>query len=251
MLAACQLPPGGVPTTDEVTVASVADGDTIEVTRNSGESESVRLVGINAPERGACHFAEAREYLTGEILGDRVLLETVGIDRFGRILAFVSRGDTNMNESLVSRGHAIALTPDEGTLASRQLLLAEKEAAEADRGLWADDACGAEGPIPPVRITEFRFDPEGPDGDVLDQEFVVITNEGSSGLDISGWTLRDESSLHRHRFGSGTFLPAGESLKVTSASPSWDPGGGPVWNNEGDLILLMDESGRVVDAIRY
>ncbi len=211
----------------------------------------VRLVGINAPERDECHFTEARAYLADEILGSRVVLDTVGTDRFGRSLAFVSRGGTDLNESLVSHGHAIALTPEEETPASTRILMAERQAAEADRGLWADDACRAKGPIPPVRITEFEFDPDGPDGEILDREYAVISNEGRSDLDISGWTLRDESSLHRHRFGPGSFLPAGESLMVTSASPSWEPGGGPVWNNRGDLILLLDRSGRVIDAVRY
>ena len=227
------------------------DGDTIEVMLLSGETEVVRLIGVNAPERGECHSDEATDYLAGEILGRDVTLETVGTDRFGRSLAFVSAGDTDLNERLVRRGHAIAVTPDEETSSSSRLLLAEKEAAEAGLGLWAEDACGAEGPLPPVQVIDFEFDPEGPDEDMLDQEFVVISNEGASELDIGGWTLRDESSLHRHRFRSGTVLPAGISVVVTSASPSWDPGGGPVWNNEGDLILLMDRSGRVVDAIRY
>lgn len=250
-MAACQPLFVDAPIGEEVAVTSITDGDTFEVTRSSGETEVVRLAGINAPERGECHFAEATDYLADQTLGRDIVLEKVGIDRFGRSLAYVSRGDIDLNESLVAHGHAIALTPDEETSDSTRLLHAEREAAESDLGLWADDACGAEGPIPPARITSFEVDPEGPDGDILDEEFVVVSNEGGSELDIGDWTLRDESSLHRHRFPIGTLIPIGGSVVVTSASPSWDPGGGPVWNNQGDLILLMDRSGRVVDAVRY
>ena len=38
---------------------------------------------------------------------------------------------------------------------------------------------------------------------------------------------------------------------VTSADPGWDPGGGPVWNNSGDMALLLDRHGRVVARWRY
>lgn len=247
----CQPVSIHTPTSQEAVVASVRDGDTIEVIQASGAPAVVRLAGINAPEAGECHFAQARDYVSDEILGVTVMLETVGTDRFGRTLAFVSSGDVDVNESLVALGHAIALTPDPGTPRTDRLLRAEEEAAENDRGLWADDVCGAIGPIPPVRIDGFDFDPDGPDGESLEDELVVISNDSSSRVDISDWVLRDESSLHRHVFQPGTSLAAGESLTVTSASPSWEPGGGPIWNNDGDLILLMDRSGRVVDAVRY
>lgn len=223
----------------------------MEVVQTSGASFVVRLAGINAPEADECHFEPARDYLTDVVLGATVVLETVGTDRFGRTLAFVSVGGIDVNESLVSRGHAIALTSDPKTPDADRLLKAEEQAAEDDRGLWADDVCGAIGPIPPVRIDGFESNPDGPDEQRLEQELVVLSNDGDAYIDISNWVLRDESSLHRHVFEPGTRLTPGESLTVTSASPSWEPGGGPIWNNAGDLILLTDQSGRVVDAVRY
>lgn len=250
-MIACQPIPVDTPTDQEAVVTSVTDGDTIEVVLPSGASVEVRLAGINAPEADECHFAQAREYLMHETLEATVRLETVGTDRFGRTLAFVSVGDMDVNEALVANGHAIALTPDPEARAEDQLLEVEEEAIAMDRGLWADDVCGAAGPIPSVRITGFDFNPDGPDDERVDRELVVISNEGSADIDISAWVLRDESSLHRHVFEPGTLVAAGESLTVTSASPSWEPGGGPVWNNDGDLIMLIDEDGRVVDAVRY
>ena len=72
-----------------------------------------------------------------------------------------------------------------------------------------------------------------------------------SATDISGWTVRDESSAHRCRFADGTEAVAGETRRVTSADPCWEPGRSPVWNNGGDLVLLLDENGRVVANARY
>jgi micrococcal nuclease len=250
-MTACQPNLVDAPIGQEAVVASVTDGDTIEVIQASGGSVTVRLAGLNSPEASECHFTQSRDYLVDEILGATIMLETLGTDRFGRTLAFVTVGGVEINESLVERGHAIALTPDPETPEAHRLLRAEKEAEANDRGLWADDVCGATGPIPTVRIAAFEFNPDGPDDERLEQEVVVISNEGSSEIDISRWVLRDESSLHRHLFEPGTRLSPGESLSITSADPLWEPGGGPVWNNDGDLIMLLDTSGRVVDAVRY
>jgi hypothetical protein len=38
---------------------------------------------------------------------------------------------------------------------------------------------------------------------------------------------------------------------VTSIDPCWDPGDSSVWNNGGDMTLLLDASGRVVTRHRY
>ena len=40
-------------------------------------------------------------------------------------------------------------------------------------------------------------------------------------------------------------------LTITSDDPGWDPGGSPVWSNDGDIVMLLDRHGRVVDHWRY
>ena len=52
-------------------VASVTDGDTFELQNGVG----VRLIGIDAPNRGVAKWDEAREALTGLINDKRVFLE--------------------------------------------------------------------------------------------------------------------------------------------------------------------------------
>ncbi|HEX5695493.1 MAG TPA: lamin tail domain-containing protein, partial [Acidimicrobiia bacterium] len=91
--------------------------------------------------------------------------------------------------------------------------------------------------------------PPGPDGESLDLERVVLT--AAEPIDLDGWTLRDESSAHRCSFRSGARIDPGAPLTVSSADPCWVPGSSPVWNNEGDLVLLLDPTGRVVARHRY
>jgi hypothetical protein len=70
-------------------------------------------------------------------------------------------------------------------------------------------------------------------------------------VDVGGWVIRDESSQHRCHLSSGAFIDQGEGLVVSSVDPCWDPGDSSVWNNGGDMALLLDPSGRVVARYRY
>lgn len=68
-------------------VESVIDGDNLLL--ESGQS--VRLIGINAPERGKEGFDEAKEKLDKLVTGKKVYLEydRTQDDQFGRIMAWV------------------------------------------------------------------------------------------------------------------------------------------------------------------
>lgn len=249
LLGAC-TPPSAVTTTGGVTVPPdaetvrpdhVVDGDTFEA-----GGIRFRLDGINAPDRGECMYEEARDRLE-DVLGATVALAATGTDQFGRTLARVHADGLWVNLDMVSAGLALASGGDD------VLLRAEDEAFRNRVGLWAVDACGAEGEIPAIAVEPALsvFDPPGPDEDVLGEEQVVLRNEGDHPVVLSGWKLRDESSLHRFTFAPGTTLAPREILVVSSADRGWDPGDNPVWNNGGDLVLVLDDHGRVIARHRY
>ena len=75
---------------EEAQVTRIIDGDTIEINRN----ESVRLLGINSPERGEPYYNEAKEFLENRTLNKSVKLEygKDKTDRYGRTLAYVFLG---------------------------------------------------------------------------------------------------------------------------------------------------------------
>lgn len=68
-------------------VASVIDGDTFELQNGVG----VRLIGINAPNRGEARWEEARGVLNSLIQNKRVFLEydRYQDDKYGRVLAWI------------------------------------------------------------------------------------------------------------------------------------------------------------------
>jgi Lamin Tail Domain/Staphylococcal nuclease homologue len=217
-------------------VTWIYDGDTIAVDIERG-SIDVRLLDVNAPERDECFYGESLDYQIETLKGRDVSLDIdADPDQFGRTLAYVWDGDRNVNLDLVQAGLAIATTPDSGG----GFLADEEEAFQSGTGLWSDDACGS-GPIPNVIIV--ALDSSG--------ETIVIINEETTMTDLSGWTLRDESSRHRYRFPTGVTIQPGARLTISSDDGNWDPGGSSVWNNDGDMALLLDRDGRVVYRWRY
>jgi len=71
----------------KVKVAKILDGDTFE----TDQTLTIRMIGIDAPNRGSEGYDEAKEYLADLIGGETVGLEYdyYQDDKYGRILAYV------------------------------------------------------------------------------------------------------------------------------------------------------------------
>ena len=98
-------------------VERVADGDTI-LLKNG---ERVRLIGIDAPEKGEKCFQEAKNRLQQLVLGKQVVLlkDVSERDRYGRLVRFVYADNLFVNLVLVQEGLALAFEfePDTGKAA--------------------------------------------------------------------------------------------------------------------------------------
>ena len=92
---------------NSASLLSIGDGDTITVTEGSGRIK-VRLACIDAPETSQSPYGmEARRALQGLLpIGSQVTLRTKATDRYGRSIAEVLKGSTNINQSLVGSGNA-------------------------------------------------------------------------------------------------------------------------------------------------
>jgi micrococcal nuclease len=121
-------------------VSHVRDGDTIELTNGY----VIRLVQIDTPElsEGECYAQRARALLRRLLpLGTHVrIVEDPAldhVDQYGRRLAYVFKGDVNVNRALVARGAAGAwfFKGSRGRYA-RPLLAAERRARAERVGLW-------------------------------------------------------------------------------------------------------------------
>lgn len=138
-------------TQEETVVTRVVDGDTIEI--ESGQK--VRYIGIDTPETVhpqksvECFGIEAKSKNEGLVLGKQVILkaDVTNTDRYGRLLRYVyvrddSGNEIFVNDALVREGYAFSRTYPPDVMYQDQLLQAEHEAREAERGLWTN--CYAE-----------------------------------------------------------------------------------------------------------
>ncbi|WP_419662718.1 thermonuclease family protein [Desulfosarcina variabilis] len=92
-------------------VLRVYDGDTITIL-NAGQKQSIRLVGIDTPEKtrkknepGQPYSQKATKFLAGLALDKQVSIESYRTDRYGRILGVVWLGQMNVNLEMVRNGY--------------------------------------------------------------------------------------------------------------------------------------------------
>lgn len=241
---------------DGASVVEVVDGDTISVDLAGGR-ERVRLIGINAPERNECLAEEAGQRLRGLVADREVELvpDRSDRDQHGRLLRYVEADGVDVGAELVRTGLALARRYPPDTARADEYDVLQRAAADDGAGMWAPDACGAAATDAQVVISETRFDADGDDNQNLNDEWVRITNRGGSGVDLTGWVLKDTSATHRYSFPSGFVLGAGASVTIrtgcgsdTAVDLHWCNQGSAVWNNSGDTAFLLDPAGNIVSS---
>lgn len=236
--------PAGVGVDGRVT--RVIDGDSIEV-----DGRAIRLIGINAPERGQPDHEPSRDALARLLDGRDVRLEhDVEVrDQYGRELAYVFLPDgRHVNEEMVRAGFAQVYTIAPNVAHAAGLRAAEEEARAAGRGLWRPSDLS-------IDIAEVVFDPPGPDGENLNGEWVVLFNRGERSVSIGGLILSDESNnvftLPERNLAPGTrlwiFTGSGEPSETTVYLGR----SVPLWNNDGDTVFLRDAEGRIIARYAY
>lgn len=151
-------------------VEEVQDGNTMTVVHD-GQTSTVRLHGLYAPELGQPYGEEAATYLRNRVEGREVRVRVRDRDRFGRLVARVVRNGQEVNRQLLRAGFAwYYWWYDEYTQEAARDQALEYRAQRANRGLWAQAR-----PIPPwdwrdkghaVSVREsgptyLQYDPEG------------------------------------------------------------------------------------------
>jgi endonuclease YncB( thermonuclease family) len=242
LCALLSLPIHGAET---LSVQQVLDGDTCRLSDN----REVRYLGIDAPEKGEPLAEEATQANNRLVGGKNIRLE-IGKpekDRDGRLLAYVSVDTTLVNEALVREGFAWVRRPLDAK--HRDILLkAQEEARTAGRGIWS----GATNIVLVVAAVHAR--PARGRADLTD-EYIVIENRGKEAVDMTGWSILDET---HHRYLVPNFaLPAKAKVtlrtgvgKNTATELFWGSRAS-IWNDEGDSVFIRDSQGRLVASHFY
>jgi endonuclease YncB( thermonuclease family) len=111
------------------------DGDTVRLS----DGESVRLLGIDTPERGEPLYREATDVLAQLVRDREVRLEFAGNrrDHYQRLLAHLWLNDTLVNEQMVRTGMARLYIWPPDTLHFGRLLAAQTAARQGREGIWS------------------------------------------------------------------------------------------------------------------
>ncbi|VVB68044.1 Lamin Tail Domain protein [uncultured archaeon] len=101
-----------------------------------------------------------------------------------------------------------------------------------------------------ITITNASFVAPSPEREILNGEWVEISNQGESDENLAGWKLEDRQN-HTYTFPDFT-LSAGASVRIhtgvgsdTSEDLHWNRNTA-IWNNDGDTATLKDASGDIV-----
>ncbi len=219
---------------EEVFVERVIDGDTIVI----NEGKRVRLLGINAPERGEDYYREAKIFLESRILNKTIKLEfgKDKHDRYNRLLAYIHSGGKNINLELVRRGLANFYFPSGKDPYYPEFTEAWKECVRSKRNLCrkSDERCSE-----CIEIKEFDYYGES----------AVFRNKCHFECNLTGWEIKDEG---RKKFVFPEFiLNAGRSVRVKVGNGTdnkeelfWKirNSEGHVWTKTGDTLFLRDRS---------
>ncbi|MFB6126864.1 MAG: lamin tail domain-containing protein [Halolamina sp.] len=221
----------------------------------------------------------ASEYTSDRLLGAEVTLTFDANEPrrgyYDRLLAYLFVDGTEFNYALVADGYGRVY--DSEFVRRQRYYRAESAAMDAGRGLWecrtagnatttatptttetesettatrTDGGTAAE-PGAAVRVETVHADAEGRDGENLTDEFVVLENAGDEPVDLSGWTVADDDG-HSYAVPDGVVLGSGERLRIRTGAGEDGSGdlywsrAGPVWNNDGDTVIVRDADGDVV-----
>lgn len=194
---------------DKAHIDRIIDGDTIE-----SNGTSIRLLGINAPERGEYFYEEARKFLEDSILNQTANLKygKEKYDKYHRILAYVFLNGKNINIELVENGYANYYFYD-----------GKDEYSDALFGAW--ETCMEN------KINLCESSTSVCSSCIYVYINRVINNCGFS-CDLNGWEIKTEG---REKFVfNSTLVPGGEvgfSLDLS---------------NSGGGLFLRDEEGKLV-----
>lgn len=236
-------------------VTFVSDGDSF-VVEIDGSEERVRMIGINTPEKEECFGSEARDVLIALIADREVLLvpDVETFDQFGRMLSYVYLDGVLINAEMARQGAALTRGYSPNTTLQDHLSSAQDQAEREGVGLWG--ACVGDGD-PDVLILSVQADAPGRDNENLNGEFIIVENQSTTSIEMSGWTIRDESSVHRFVFPSGASIDPGAFFVVltgcgtSSSDEFYWCNSSPVWDNSGDTAFLLDLDGNIHHRFSY
>ena len=197
-----------------VKVYSVIDWDTFRYRKEDWSLQSVRLLGVDAPESNTaryrtteCFWKEAKNYLTNLIKNQYVTLEydsnSASSDAYGRMLAYVYLDWKLVNETLIAEWYAKEYTYKTVYSHQSDFKQAEENARKSEKWLRSSSTCwksieeepeawGIDYEKLSIKIFNVIYDPDGTDSG---NEIVQLNVDNSQISDLTSIDFSDDFSL--------------------------------------------------------
>ncbi len=212
----------------------IIDGDTVK-----SNEISIRLLGINSPEKGEKYYSEAKEFLEELILNETVRLEfrKDREDKYGRTLAYLYFKEDNINKKIVEEGYANFYFPSGRDIYYKDFEKAWEKCIEQNKNLCevSQDKCAT-----CIELREFDYK----------DEIITLYNKCGFDCELTKWKIKDEG---RKKFIFPEFvLKDYEEVTILIGEEEntenilyWK-GEDYVWTESGDTLFLRDENGKLV-----
>src|SRR3989338_919373 len=159
-----------------VKVDRVIDGDTIKSNENS-----IRLLGINTPEKGEKYYREAKDSLNEKILNKTVRLEygKDKKDRYNRTLAYIFLNNENINLKQIENGFANYYFPSGKDIYYDDFKSAWENCIKENKNLCekSKNIC-----IECIKLKEFNYQ----------EQEAVFYNSCNYNCNLNNWKIKDE-----------------------------------------------------------
>jgi micrococcal nuclease len=188
-------------------VTRIIDGDTLK----TDTKQTLRLLGINTPERSQPYYQEAKDFLAQKTQNKTIQIESQGQDKYRRTLAHIFLNNENINAGILSQGLATLYYYDHDSH-YEELKQAEEFARNNNLGLWKpspNSHC--------IQIIEFKTD---------EPESLTLQNTCSHQISL---TYKDDAT-HTYK---ATINPNSQYSNNFSH----------IWNTDGDSIYIYDNQG--------
>jgi len=206
---------------EECFVNRIIDGDTIVC-----NNRTIRLLGINTPEKKMPYYQEAKDFLRQiENKTIEVLRDKEDEDKYNRKLRYVFYENELLNAEILQEGLATSFML-EGLRYENKFRDAENYAKNKEIRLWekSKEECAK-----CIKLLELNYS----------AEYFIIRNNCDSDCDLNGWIIKDDAN---HIFKLDN-LNAGEEKRYDSKIK--------IWNDVGDRFFMRDETGRLVVFYEY
>jgi len=206
---------------ESVFVIRIIDGDTIET-----DNATIRLLGINTPERGKEYYQEAKDFLKQiENKSIEVLRDFEDIDKYDRKLRYVFYDNRLINVEILEQGLGTSFMLEDLRYEDK-LEMGEEFAKKSGNRLWekSEEICAD-----CIKLVELNSE----------NEYFILENDCNFDCNLEEWHVKDDAN-HFVKMG---MIPEKGTVKFESK--------GNIWNNNGDRFFMRDDDGRLVIFWEY